>query len=292
MTRNILTVGDLHGRETWKEFVFGSIKKFEDWSLECASGEYVRPWEETLDMRFGDIDKIVFVGDYFDSFTVSNVTMKRNVEDLFLFKRCYPEKIELLWGNHDVHYWHREEQCSGFRGEMFYDFYEILYANKHLIKFAYQEGNALWTHAGVTENFYEKLMTEKHLEDLEEHKRWTAISENYSEKPKLDKTCIAKFLNQKWEEKWSPLFAAGKARGGFSPIPGPLWADKQELSYDMLSGIFQFVGHTPVEEVNGIYDDTHGVCFLDCLERGIFKAVVVVKLTENKYVDLQVVEKD
>lgn len=288
----VLTVGDIHGRETWKEFIFGSIEKFEDWALECSSGDYVRPWEETIDLRFEDIDQVVFVGDYFDSFTVSNVIMKKNVEDLFLFKRCYPEKVVLLWGNHDVHYWDRDQQCSGFRGEMFFDFNEILRNNKHHLKLAHQVGNVLWSHAGVTDSFYKKIMFNKHKEDLASHERWTATTDVMTDKPRLDRNSIADFLNDHMAMWWRPLFNVGKRRGGFDFIPGPLWADKAELMKDPLNFVFQFVGHTPVDQVEGTYDHSHGTIFVDCLERGVFKGVVVVEIEDNKYKNYQVIENE
>ena len=286
----VLTVGDIHGREIWKDFIFGSIEKFEDWALECSSGDYVRPWEETLDLRFSDIDKVVFVGDYFDSFDVNNVIMKKNAEDLFLFKRCYPDRVEMLWGNHDVSYWYKEEACSGFRGEMYVDFHEILYANKDNLKVAFQIGNVLWSHAGVTDSFYKKLMLKEWNDDVKEHERWVSLGDETHEKPDLSRYTIANFLNFKWYEKWRPLFNVGKRRGGFDLIPGPLWADQAELQNDMLNGVFQFVGHTPVPYVKGTYDANHGVCFLDCLERRNSKGVVVVEIQDDKYVNYQVIE--
>lgn len=289
-TLKILTVGDIHGRETWKEFIFGSIERFEDWALECASGEYVRPWNETIDLIFSDIDQIIFVGDYFDSFTVSNLVMKKNVEDLFLFKRCYPEKVVLLWGNHDVHYWDRDQQCSGFRSEMFFDFNELLRNNRDYLQLAHQIGNVLWSHAGVTDSFYEKLMLEKHEEDLADHKRMTATIDGMSEKPHLSKETIADFLNEHMKMGWNRIYNVGKRRGGFDYIPGPLWADKTELLNNPLDSIFQFVGHTPVNEVQGVCDSTHGVVFVDCLEHGEYKSVVIVEITDSKFVKYEIIE--
>lgn len=288
----VLSIGDLHGRSIWKDFIFGGCDKFEDWAIECESGDYVRPWEETLDLRFSDIDKIVFIGDYFDSFTVSNVEMKKNVEDLFLFKRCYPDKVVLLWGNHDVHYWYRDEQCSGFRGEMFVDFHEILWKNRHHLQLAHQEGNVLWTHAGVTDSFYKKLCLKKSKERIDEWTSYTSTKDGMFEKPtEITRSNIATFLNEMWEEKWERIFNVGKIRGGFSFIPGPLWADKRELTKDILKYTYQIVGHTPIDQIYGVYENNSAAYFIDCLERGAYKAVVVVELDEsNMYKNIQIVE--
>jgi predicted MPP superfamily phosphohydrolase len=115
MQTRVLTVGDIHGRSIWKNFLFGSYENFEAWKDSVLS-ENTPAWENALDIVFSDIDKVVFVGDYFDSFTVSNAEMKANVLDLFLFKRQYPERVFMLWGNHDVHYWDSSERCSAKLG--------------------------------------------------------------------------------------------------------------------------------------------------------------------------------
>jgi predicted MPP superfamily phosphohydrolase len=296
---NVLTVGDIHGKSIWKDFIFGSYNAFEDWAEDVNDGK-IPAWEQMLAQRFSDVDHIVFVGDYFDSFTVDNVTMKHNAEDLFLFKRSYPNKVTLLIGNHDVSYTYREEACSGFRGEMFFDFNELLRNNKEHLQLAYQIGNVLWTHAGVTNHFYDNYCISKAKEIEAEYDRWNAVVDSpmnakdgstvLGTKFVLTKYNIANFLNDMWLEKWKPLFNVGKRRGGYDSIPGPLWADQAELLNDMLEDVFQFVGHTPVDEVKGTYDEKTGVSFVDCLERGIFKGVVVVEIEDDKYVNCQVSE--
>ena len=67
-------------------------------------------------------DKFIFVGDYVDSFIVDNISMKKNLLDIIELKKKYPEKVILLWGNHDIHYLlGNKHYCSGYRPEMQYD---------------------------------------------------------------------------------------------------------------------------------------------------------------------------
>jgi len=276
----ILTIGDIHGREVWKNFIFGSHEKYEDWAIE-AQGEYFRPWEEVLDLRVSDIDLIVFVGDYFDSFDINNVDMKRNAEQIFAFKRAYPDRVVLLWGNHDVSYYDRSQWCSGFRAEMFFDFNELLNANRGRIQLAHQIGNVLWTHAGITKSYYENVCCEY-------AKR---VRRGDEEMPLPEKSNLAEFLNEQFLHNWSGLFYVGRTRGGSDIFPGPLWADRSDLMEDPLPEIFQFVGHTRVEQVHGTQDEISGVCFLDCLGKRWGK-VVIVEIQEGKYVNYEVLERE
>jgi predicted phosphodiesterase len=87
-----------------------------------------------------DHDKFIFVGDYVDSFFYDNVTMKKNLLDIIELKKKYPEKIVLLWGNHDIQYLLGVDKygCTGYRPEMQHDFYEILNSNAGLFRFSYQ----------------------------------------------------------------------------------------------------------------------------------------------------------
>jgi len=66
----IISVGDLHGNNIWK----------------------------TIDPEL--YDKIIFVGDYTDSFHLTDSAILDNLLDLIEFKKSYPDKVFLLLGNH------------------------------------------------------------------------------------------------------------------------------------------------------------------------------------------------
>ena len=74
----LLLLPDIHGRPFWKKAV-----------------------EENLDK----VDKVIFLGDYLDSYPYENITRKdaiRNFQEILDFKRGSPEKIILLLGNHKI----------------------------------------------------------------------------------------------------------------------------------------------------------------------------------------------
>ncbi len=83
-----IAIGDIHGRDTWKPIVNSEID---------------------------NVDRIIFVGDYFDSFHIPMQTQISNFLDILELKRKYPDRVVLLIGNHDYHYMRSVKQTySGF----------------------------------------------------------------------------------------------------------------------------------------------------------------------------------
>lgn len=121
-------IGDLHGRDCWKEFVLRD-----------------------------DIDKWIFLGDYVDSFDVNNKQMIDNLLDVIQFKKDFPDKVILLLGNHCNQYLYLSDQrmrCSGFRSEISHDLHDIYRENKKLFINAYQYKDTIFTHAGIQHDWF------------------------------------------------------------------------------------------------------------------------------------------
>ena len=72
--KTILSIGDTHGRGIALQIAKDNIHK---------------------------VDKIVFIGDYVDSFDISPVIILHNLKEIIEFKKQYPDKVVLLLGNHD-----------------------------------------------------------------------------------------------------------------------------------------------------------------------------------------------
>ncbi|MEI6050427.1 MAG: metallophosphoesterase [Bacteroidota bacterium] len=194
-------------------------------------------------------DKFIFVGDYVDSFDVDNLTMKKNLLEIIELKKQYPEKIRLLWGNHDIQYLlgYAEYGCTGYRPEMQYDFYEIFHSNADLFRFSYQTGDYLWTHAGV-------------------HAGWFEYRFKRTKKEQTDINAVSEFLNIAFSERYPALFDVGYKRGGIHNVGGPLWCDKTELESKPLEGVNQIVGHTRLEHIQKIKKYDTEIAFIDILE--------------------------
>src|SRR5580704_9577331 len=106
-----LVIGDLHGKDCWK------------------------------DVNFNAYDKIVFIGDYVDHWNLADRVISRNLIRVIDLKKKHPDKVELLLGNHDVQYLHYPHfLCSGFRPEMQRLLTDVFNVNRHLFKVAYQRG--------------------------------------------------------------------------------------------------------------------------------------------------------
>jgi len=81
-----IVLGDTHGRSIWKEIV----------SQEKA-------------------DRVIFIGDYFDSFDIEPVVQQHNFKEIIEFKEKGECEVILLIGNHDFHYLPMGETYSGYK---------------------------------------------------------------------------------------------------------------------------------------------------------------------------------
>jgi hypothetical protein len=193
-------------------------------------------------------DKFIFAGDYVDSFFFDNATIIKNLLDIIELKKRYPEKIILLWGNHDIQYLPDNVYfCTGYRPEMHQDLSEIFHSNSDLFQFSYQTDDYLWTHAGVHAGWFEHRFNPF----ITEHK---------------DISSVSGLLNAAFSERFPGLFDIGYRRGGNHKVGGPLWCDKTELASRPLKDHNQIVGHSRLKRIQTI--DKHGkeIVFIDVLE--------------------------
>ena len=123
----LVIIPDVHGRPFWREAV------------------RLRPEEE-----------FIFLGDYLDPYPDEGITGDEALEGLLKvidLKKRNPDRVTLLWGNHDLHYMYPEMMGSR------YDFgnaernARIFWDNQTLFKMAYETVAAgkrfLFSHAGV-----------------------------------------------------------------------------------------------------------------------------------------------
>jgi predicted MPP superfamily phosphohydrolase len=218
-----LTIGDLHGLPDWKK---------------AGQEQY---------------DTIIFLGDYLDSFHLSDQIILRNLEEVIRFKQTYPDKVVLLWGNHEISYLHHQYRATGYRIRIGIIVKQMLNRHQDLFQVAFQVQNYLWTHAGVHQDFYDQKIKPCVMEsDIN----------------------IAATLERLFKEMYPSLFEVGPERGGwdYKSTGGPFWLDSSRLLEKPRQGYHQIVGHTPVQtiEYHTPYkkDLNTSVTLCDCIERG------------------------
>lgn len=233
-SRKLIILGDVHGRTFWRE----AVKRNPD-------------------------QEFIFLGDYLDPYPKEGFSDKdafQGLEDIISFKREYPDKVTLLWGNHDLHYLYPEMMCSRFdidnavrNAHMFWD-------NQKLFQMAYEvqigENRYLFSHAGIG-------------------RMW--LKNNF---PRLeDKDITAELMNDLvgYPEFMSALGDVSRYRGGKKEYGSMIWADPRELieEENRLSGVIQVFGHTqldiPINYEDWLYClDCRQAFFLDLNEGGIY----------------------
>lgn len=184
-----------------------------------------------------------------DSFDLSDFDILENLKGVLSLKKRHPEKVVLLLGNHDVQYMHFPRyQCSGFRPSMQVDLTGLFNSNRSLFQMSYQRCNYIFTHAGITNAWYQEFLRLPLLEQIGEAGDTIADLINKVEES-----------TQRYLLYATSIYRGGYGNGGF------LWADRRETATDMLHGYHQVVGHTQVPEVDRVVYTGRSITFIDIL---------------------------
>lgn len=199
MKNKIIAIGDIHGKDIWKKIV-----------------------EQNK-----DADKIIFIGDYFDSFYISFEEQFKNFLEIIQFKRNNMDKVVLLFGNHDFHYCAVGETYSGYQDEHSDEIINIIMDSLHLMDMAYVDGEYLFTHAGVTET-------------------WCEV--NGIDCNNIEEEIYLMFQNAMDAFKFHPSNPLDNT--GDSITQSPIWVRPRALLSDKISGYKQVVGHTHQKQID------------------------------------------
>jgi len=239
----LVAIGDIHGRDYWKQIV----------------------------AQEQDADTFVFVGDYFDSFTIKGVDQINNFLDIIEFKKQSKVPVILLLGNHDYHYYPGIEDSgtSGYQALMAPSIKHAISDNKHHLQLAYQHGEFVFTHAGISSEWLDDMIIGWNADVIVEY-----INDLFKYKP----ACIAyrSFKYYDYENNQATL-AAGY---GDETFQSPIWIRPKSLmraNRDTLrKQIIQVVGHTPQDTIDIEGKSTGGrYYFIDTLEYGQNQYLVI-----------------
>lgn len=212
---HLIAIGDVHGRDTWKE------------------------------IKGTEAGQIIFIGDYVDPHQpIPDQEVIQNLEEIIAFKKSQPERVTLLLGNHDAQYLHYPlYQCANHRGDLQETLGGLFQENKDLFKIAWQHGDHLFTHAGVSRTWYQR-----HRSIFDE----------------IQEENLAETLNAIYDSECRDiLFEVGRKRGGWHASGGPVWADRAETKDDLLPNYHQIVGHSRVTDFEHFGDEDGSITFID-----------------------------
>ena len=213
----IVALGDTHGRYNWKDIV----------------------------AKESDADKIVFIGDYFD--THDDVTPEQQIENflsILEYKKANMDKVVLLIGNHDYHYTgYAYSTYSGYQYGAAPRIREILLEalKDDLMQMCYKHDIYVFTHAGITKTWATRCNID--INDLE-----NSINETFKTKPM--------YFDFTMGDNYSQT--------GNDITQTPIWVRPQALLSDKLDDIVYIVGHTTVVKL-GLMEELPNLILIDCL---------------------------
>lgn len=201
-----IIIGDLHGRNVWE-----GIPKLETY------------------------DRIVFLGDYFDpKEDISDESQLDNFKKVLDLKDSFPEKVVLLTGNHDYHYFpFAKSQFSGF-SKIIYKAISDLFQERHqagMFEAAVLIDQFLVSHAGITKTWFRNYLGNPEVLSLEEIKKavcsaWLTHPDSFA------------FVQQR-----------GASQDGDDVFQSPFMVRPNSMLLDAIPDCIHVVGHTPVEKI-------------------------------------------
>jgi hypothetical protein len=217
MNKTII-VGDVHGRDQWKQIV----------------------------AQEKDADKVIFLGDYFDSFTISAVEQMHNFKEIVEFKETSGKEVIMLLGNHDHHYYPgiNDSSTSGYQTKMAFVIKQLVEENKQHFQMAYREGEFVFSHAGFSSEWLDDTVIGWTLDNMIDKVNELLLYAPHA----LDYRSFKMFSATEW---------TGAGGYGNESYQGPMWIRPKALmsvnKHTLRKKIIQVVGHTYQNEI-----DKHG----------------------------------
>ena len=168
-------------------------------------------------------DRVVFVGDYVDSF--DRTKLDQILCLTMALKEHNGDSIICLRGNHEESYLDPDARCSGWNNIMNMHIMPIQEEVRALPTHTWV-GDILITHAGISKYFIEEVLVDKYL--------WSSDLET--------RELISRYLECTFHQE------VGYARGGTKSCGGLLWCDWGE-EFTPIDGLRQILGHSAYRPV-------------------------------------------
>ena len=222
-----VVIGDVHGRSLWK-----------------------------LIVNQENPDRVIFVGDYFDSFEISGVEQIQNFKEIVEYKTTSGKEVIMLVGNHDHHYFPEVGYTgtSGYQSGIAPSINQVIDENRQHLQIAYSFDEFLFTHAGVSPTFMDGEFGEE---------GW--VEDN-----------VVELLNDLFKYKPKSFDFNGIDPYGDNTYQTPIWIRPKSLmavnkKHDkgLKKKYIQVIGHTQVKKLDliGSQKSAGGrYYFIDCQE--------------------------
>jgi hypothetical protein len=227
----LVAIGDIHGRDIWKQII----------------------------AKEQDADEFVFVGDYFDSFTVKGPDQINNFLDIIEFKKQSKVSVTLLIGNHDHHYYPGVDDSgtSGYQTLLAPSIKHVVGDNKQYLQAAYQSGEFVFTHAGLSSEWLDDMVVGWSIDSLD-----ATVNDLFRFQP-------YKIAYRSYKQVGDQVY--GAQGYGNESFQGPIWIRPSALmtanKKTLRKKIIQVVGHTPQDNIDIEGKSTGGrYYFIDTLE--------------------------
>ena len=208
-------IADVHGRDQWKQIV----------------------------AQEKDADKVIFLGDYFDSFTISAVEQMHNFKEIVEFKETSGKEVIMLLGNHDHHYYPgiNDSSTSGYQTKMAFVIKQLVEENKQHFQMAYREGEFVFSHAGFSSEWLDDTVIGWTLDNMIDKVNELLLYAPHA----LDYRSFKMFSATGW---------TGAGGYGNETYQGPMWIRPKALmeanKKTLRKKIIQVVGHTYQNEID------------------------------------------
>lgn len=228
---------------------------------------------ERIIQKYNGSHKFVFVGDYFDQFH-DNPQINKETAEWLKSHLNDPNKVFLV-GNHDIHYmpW-ANFFCSGFSNSKKDVINSVLSIDDwNKLKYYHFENGWYFSHAGLTEHWFKHPVTNN-------------ITEQH-----INKVILDSIESLKMSKLENAIWASDFFRGGRNKKGGILWNDWRNM--DLILGIKQVVGHTPINRITSIADNITNshIVNVDCSSSSIYMSEVLeisnggqTKILDTSYV--------
>jgi len=209
-----IVLGDTHGRSNWK-----------------------------LAIHQDNPDRVIFIGDYFDSYEISGVEQIDNFKQIIQYKENNPQvEVIMLIGNHDHHYFPEigYTGTSGYQSGVGHSITQVIDENRHHLQMAYGFEDYLFTHAGVSPVFMDQVFG---TDGWNEESVIVDLNELFRYKPRA-------FL-------FNGLDSSGDSQTQ-TPIwirPGSLMSVNKKHKKGLKKDYIQIVGHTQMNKLDLVGSD-------------------------------------